>query len=402
MRIIVVGGGPAGAALSLLLARNGIELMLVERERDAARVFRGEALMPTGLSALYDMGLREQVLALPASVIEYWQIYLNRIPVTRIREPIEKLGDRAFRAVSQPALLEMIVAESQKHAGFTFRPGVTVRGLLTDATGRVRGVRCLGAGSDVEIEADLVVGADGRGSTVRKRADMPLQLLPESYDILWLKTRVPKEMEGHTPIHIYAAGPEAAFTYVSWDGRWQIAWLLQKGCWREAKQRDWLAECAALMPESTAAHLLEHRDDLEGPNLLDVIVGRCESWHKPGVLLLGDAAHPMSPIRAQGINMALRDAIVAANHLVPAVREGGDLEAACAALQRERDREIIRVQKLQIREVNGQRWAREKPWLMAPMLKIAPFIARLPWIEPIWLWQQKPLRFGVTDVRLEV
>ena len=402
MRIAIVGAGPAGAALAFLLARNGIEVELIERERDASRVFRGEALMPTGLDALYGMGLREQVLALPTSVIEYWQIYLNRIPVTRIHEPIQKLGDRAFRAVSQPALLEMLVEQARPYPSFTFRPGVSVRGLLHDDAGRVRGVRCLDGEREIEIEADLVVGADGRASMVRKRADLELTLLPESYDILWLKTEVPNEMAGYHPIHIYAQGPNAAFTYVSWDGRWQIAWLLQKGEWAEAKKRDWLAECAALMPGSTADHLLAHREDLEGPVLLDVIVGRCEHWHKPGVLLLGDAAHPMSPVRAQGINMALRDAIVAGNHLVPAIREAKDIGKACDALQREREAEIVPVQKLQMREVRGQRWAREQPWLMAPMLKLAPYIARLPFMEALWLWQQKPLRFGVKDVRVEV
>jgi 2-polyprenyl-6-methoxyphenol hydroxylase-like FAD-dependent oxidoreductase len=296
----------------------------------------------------------------------------------------------------------MLIEQSRQYEGFTFRPGLVVRGLLTDDAGRVCGVRCHGAAGECEIEGDLVIGTDGRSSLVRKRAGIELTLLPESYDVLWLKTETPKEMEGHTPIHIYAEGSDAAFTYVSWDGRWQIAWLLQKGEWKNAKKRDWLAECAALMPESTAAHLLAHRDDLEGPNLLDVIVGRCARWHEPGVLLLGDAAHPMSPVRAQGINMALRDAIVAANHLVPAARSGRGLESACADIKRERDREIIRVQKLQIREVRGQRWAREKPWLMTPMLKLAPAIGRLPGIEKMFLWQQKPLRFGVTKVRLEV
>ena len=376
--------------------------MLIERDRDAARVFRGEALNPTGLDALYAMGLREQVLALPTSVIDYWLIHLNRIPVTRINEPREELGDRSFRAVSQPALLEMLIEQSQQFSAFTFHRGLTVRGLLTDAAGHVRGVRCHSADGECEIEGDLVIGADGRGSMVRKRAGIELTLLPESYDILSLKTEIPKEMEGNTPIHIYAEGPNAAFTYVSWDGRWQIAWLLQKGEWKYAKKRDWLAECAALMPDSTAAHLLVHRDNLEGPSLLDVIVGRCQRWYKPGVLLLGDAAHPMSPIRAQGINMALRDAIVAANHLVPAAQNGQDLEPACAAIAREREREIIPVQKLQLREVRGQRWAREKPWLMGPLLKLAPAIGRLPGIEKMFLWQQKPLRFGVTKVQLEV
>ena len=402
MRILIVGAGPAGAALSFLLARNGLEVVLIERERDAARVFRGEALNPTGLDALYAMGLREHVLALPTAVIEYWLIHLNRIPVTHINEPREELGDRSFRAVSQPALLQMLVEQSEQYSNFTFRPGLTVRGLLTDDAGRVSGVRCHGVDGESKIAGDLVIGTDGRGSMVRNRAGIELTLLPESYDILSLKAAIPKEMKGHTPIHIYAKGPEAAFTYVSWDGRWQIAWLLQKGEWRNAKKRDWLAECAALMPESTAAHLLSQREALEGPSLLDVIVGRCASWHKPGVLLLGDAAHPMSPIRAQGINMALRDAIVAANHLVPAIRDVRNINDACKNLQRERDREIIRVQKLQLREVRGQRWAREKPWLMAPLLKLAPAVGRLPGIEKMFLWQQKPLRFGVTEVQLKV
>ena len=402
MRVAIVGAGPAGAALSLLLARNGIEVDLIERERDAARVFRGEALMPTGLDVLYAMGLKDAVLGLPSARIESWDIFLNRRPVIHIDEPIAKLGDRAFRAISQPALLELLVGRAQEHPNFRFHPGLGVRGLLTDESGVARGVRCQEAQGEREIEADLVIGCDGRGSMVRKRSGLELKLLPESYDLLWIKADVPKEIAGRTPIQIYAEGADAVFTYVSWDGRWQIAWLLPKGGWARAKRTDWLSECASLMPEPIASHLLAQRHALEGPSLLDVVVGCCPTWHAPGVLLIGDAAHPMSPIRAQGINMALRDAAVTANHLVPAARAADDPARACVAIQRERLREIRRVQTLQIREVRGQRWARQSPWLMAPLLKLAPTLARFPWIEPLWLWQQKPLRFGVTDVRLEV
>ena len=160
------------------------------------------------------------------------------------------------------------------------------------------------------------------------------------------------------------------------------------------------------MPEPLASHLLSQRDALDGPSLLDVMVGRCRRWYAPGVLLLGDAAHPMSPIRAQGINMALRDAIVAANHLVPAIRNGTDLGAAPAAIQAEREREIVPAQKLQYREARGQRWARERPWLIAPMLKLGPRMMRSEavrgWVERTWLRQQRPLRMGVTEVHLQV
>lgn len=114
----------------------------------------------------------------------------------------------------------------------------------------------------------------------------------------------------------------------------------------------------------------------------------------------------MSPIRAQGINMALRDAAVAANHLVPAIRNGTDIDAALAAIQQEREREIVRSQRLQYREARGQRWARERPWLMAPLLKLIPALTRSPaiqgWIQRSWLRQQRPLRMGISEVRLEV
>jgi 2-polyprenyl-6-methoxyphenol hydroxylase-like FAD-dependent oxidoreductase len=110
----------------------------------------------------------------------------------------------------------------------------------------------------------------------------------------------------------------------------------------------------------------------------------------------------MSPVRAQGINMALRDAIVAANHLVPALQAGGDLTAAGAAITRERMREIQRIQTLQIREVRGQRWARERPWLMKPLLRIAPALTSRAWVQRAWLRQQRELRFGVAEVSLHV
>jgi len=110
----------------------------------------------------------------------------------------------------------------------------------------------------------------------------------------------------------------------------------------------------------------------------------------------------MSPVRAQGINMALRDAIVAANHLVPAIREGHELMAPLREIQREREREIIRLQHLQLREVRGQRWARERPWLARPLLALAPWLAKTGLVQRLWLRQQRELRFGVTEVQLRV
>ena len=405
VRIAVVGAGPAGAALSLLLARGGAAVLLIERETAFERVFRGEGLMPLGLEMLHQMGFRERLRELPGATLDAWDVYLDRTRVMHIEEPSRELGDLALRIVSQPALLSALIDEAKTYPAFVFRPGVSVRDLLR-AGDRVTGLRLSTPDGEETLAADLVIGADGRASLVRKRAGLELRLLDESYDVLWFKLPLPEALERVNPIQIFASGADAVLAYRSWDGRWQLAWMLPKGGWRSARQRDWLAECAALLPEPLAEHLLSHRDALVGPSLLDVMVGRCPRWHAPGLLLLGDAAHPMSPIRAQGINMALRDAVVAANHLVPTLRAGGDVAAALAAIQREREPEIAKAQALQYREARGQRWARERPWLMKPMLALVPRMmgsdAIRGFIQKTWLRQQRPLRMGIADVRLRV
>lgn len=405
MRTIVVGAGPAGAALSLLLARAGAEVVLVERETDVARVFRGEGLMPLGLAMLHQMGFRERLRNMPGNTVDAWDIHLNRVPIMHIDEPRAELGDLALRIVSQPALLASLLDEARTFPNFTFRPGVTARDLRRSGE-RVTGVVVATAVGEETLAADLVIGTDGRSSVIRRRAGLALTLLNESYDVLWFKLPLPPALESSNPIQIFAAGAEASLAYRSWDGRWQVAWLLPKGSWREARQRDWLGECAALFPAPLDAHLLAHRDAIDGPSLLDVVVGRCPRWYAPGLLLLGDAAHPMSPIRAQGINMALRDAVVAANHLVPAIRTGGELDVVLPAIQREREPEIASAQTLQYREARGQRWARERPWLMKPLLALVPHLmasaAIRGAIQRAWLRQQRPLRMGAADIRLRV
>lgn len=397
--ILIVGAGPAGAATAFLLARRGVPVTLVERERDLERVFRGEALMPTGLEALRQMGLGAALDALPWRPLASWEVFLDGREILRVEEP----DPRALRVVPQPQLLRVLIDAAQAASpGFRFVAGATARDLVRDAAGRVRGVRISTPSGESLLEADLTLGCDGRASALRRRGDLPLTALPESYDVLWFKLPAPAGLAERAAIQIFASGPDAALAYVSWDGRLQLAWMIEKGSWRTLRERDWLPALARLLPPALAEHLHAHAAELEAPTLLDVVVGRCPRWSTPGLLLLGDAAHPMSPVRAQGINMALRDAIVAANHLVPACSADGDLDAAAAAIQREREREIVRVQRLQIQEVRGQRWARQRPWLMAPLLRIAPLLTRARWFPAVWLRQQRPLRYGVADVRLQV
>jgi 2-polyprenyl-6-methoxyphenol hydroxylase-like FAD-dependent oxidoreductase len=401
--VLIVGAGPAGAATAFLLARRGVPVTLVERERDLERVFRGEALMPSGMDALHQMGLGAALDALPGRALLAWEVFLDGREILRVEEPSAALGDRALRVVSQPHLLRLLIDGARGASpAFRFVDGATVRDVVRDDAGRVRGTRVSTPAGESLLEADLTLGCDGRASTVRRRANLALDLLPESYDVLWFKAPAPAGLAERAPIQIFASGPDVALAYVSWDGRLQLAWMIEKGSWRALRETDWLPGLTRLLPDTLAAHLRARAAELEGPTLLDVIVGRSPRWSAPGLLLLGDAAHPMSPVRAQGINMALRDAIVAANHLVPACLGGGDLDAAAAAIQAEREGEIVPVQRLQIQEVRGQRWARQRPWLMAPLLRLAPLFTRTAWFPRLWLRQQRPLRFGVTEVRLRV
>jgi len=198
-----------------------------------------------------------------------------------------------------------------------------VHDLLRDRDGRVVGAALKRGGGPEEARADLVIGCDGRGSLVRKHAGLGLKLLPEQYDVLWFKVPAPERLrEGCSIMIAVAAKEHPALCYTSWDGRLQYGLVMPKGGLKEIREDDWVGKAVRSAPSWLAEHVVSHRDELEGPTRLNVLVGRAPRWTAPGVLLLGDAAHPMSPVRAQGINLAFRDAVVAANHLVPVLPGG--------------------------------------------------------------------------------
>lgn len=405
LKVVVVGGGPAGAALSLLLARAGVDVRLLERETSSTRVFRGEGLMPLGLDALREMRLDWSISDIPGSPVESWRIFIGGQQVFRIPEPIAELGERAFRVASPSALLDRIIDDAGQQPTFAFHPGTRFVDLLRDGNGRVSGVKATHAGNDVQWPADLVVGCDGRGSTVRTRAGLALQQEREQYDVLWFKVPPPAALTGRCDFLIMVrAGEHPLIAYTSWDGMLQAGLIMPKGALGAFRDGgDWLSAAVRSAPSWLADHVVAHRGDVEGPIRLNVLVGRAPAWSAPGVLLLGDAAHPASPVRAQGINLALRDVIVAANHLVPLAdgpRDAAGIDAACRTIQTEREPEVIRAQKLQRREAQGQGDARAGSWRFVLAKHGARLLGGHGWAQRAWLRRQHDLRFGSVPVRL--
>ncbi len=402
---VIVGAGPAGAALAYLLARRGIEVVLLERQTDFAREFRGEGLMPSGLDAFAQMGLEARLAAVPQTQIEAVEFYRGAKRLSRIEISADLFGASGPHIVSQPAMLEMLVAEASRYPGFRLERGVVARELVVDQ-GRVTGVRGDTRTGPLECHADFVIGADGRASVIRKRAGLHEERTPQAFDLVWGKVPLPGFLADRRTARAYFGKRHAALFFPSYDGRLQFGWAIEKGSFGELRRRgidEWIDELAAYLSPDLALHLRAHRADVAHPFLLDVICDRLTKWTAPGLLLLGDASHPMSPVGGQGINIALRDALVAANHLCPALlqrQSAAELDAAAGRVQAERMPEVTAVQRMQ----------QVGPWLLfagkwLSTIALSPPVLSLLRFQPLQqriIREVRRLAAGVTQVKLEV
>jgi 2-polyprenyl-6-methoxyphenol hydroxylase-like FAD-dependent oxidoreductase len=377
VRVAIVGAGPAGAALAYLFARRGIEVVLVERQSGFAREFRGEGLMPGGVDALLQMGLGAELDALPQARMRRLEVFLNGR-----REIVLDVSDLPPdaplpRFVSQPALLEMLVAQAGKFAGFELLRGATVRDLVYTGE-RVTGLRVDTAGIARELRADFVIGCDGRASLVRKRASLERERAAQAFDVVWCKLPLPDFMRGVARGCVGRA--HFAICFESPDGGLQLGWAIDKGSFGDIRRggiEHWLRELEANVPADLGAWIRTHASAVSSPFLLDVVCDHLDTWNAPGVLLLGDAAHPMSPVGAQGINIALRDALVAANRLGPPLLAGAgpdELDRAARAVAEERLPEVKEIQALQARP--PRLLLQQTPLARFVMRVLAPFAVR--------------------------
>jgi 2-polyprenyl-6-methoxyphenol hydroxylase-like FAD-dependent oxidoreductase len=402
-RAIIVGAGPAGMALAYLLARPGVGVTVLETHQDFARAFRGEGVQRSGIDAFRQMGLGEQFDRLPHTELQFFEIYSRGRRV--LRADAERFGRGQVRAVSQPALLQLLADEAGKHPSFRLELGVTMRDFLRE-DGRVVGVRASAADGSREYRADLVVGTDGRHATTRKHSGFAELSVPQGFDILWLKVPYVDGYPDRVTGLIEVAAKRVAVIYPAADGQIQIGFIITKGgyaAFRAGDTQAWTEELIGQLPAYLADHLRAHREAIAHATLLNVVCGRLTEWTAPGLLLLGDAAHPMSPVGGQGINIALRDALVAANHLVPVLTAGNDPSAIDAAARRVRDErwpEIETVQQIQNREASALN--HPDRWSIRLMYRLLPLLLR----TGLLLWLQRKerrlLSEGVVPVKLVV
>jgi 2-polyprenyl-6-methoxyphenol hydroxylase-like FAD-dependent oxidoreductase len=345
VRCCIAGGGPAGMMLGLLLARAGVDVVVLEKHADFLRDFRGDTIHPSTLEVVHELGLLDEFLTLP-----HQEIRELRAQVGDVTLKIADFGHLPTRCpfiafMPQWDFLAFLARHASAYPTFQLRTRTEATGLLEE-DGRIAGVEALAPEGRVQIGADLVVAADGRHSVLRDRAGLSAETLGAPMDVLWF--RLPRT--SGDPANVMGRfDPGRIFITLNRGGYWQCGFVIAKGSLEALRARGLDAfrrEVARLAPYAAARiDAIRSWDDVK---LLTVQVDRLRRWSRPGLLCIGDAAHAMSPIGGVGINLAIQDAVAAANRLAVPLAERRVTTDDLTAVQRRRELPTRVTQQLQL------------------------------------------------------
>jgi 2-polyprenyl-6-methoxyphenol hydroxylase-like FAD-dependent oxidoreductase len=344
----IVGGGPAGMMLGFLLARAGVEVAVLEKHADFFRDFRGDTIHPSSLEVMHELGLLEQFLRVPHQELPRMVAMLGDEPFPVADFSRLPTRCRFIAFMPQWDFLDFLAAQGRRYPKFRLMMNAEVTDLVREG-GRIAGVRAKTPQGEIEVRAALVVGCDGRHSTVRERAGLEVRDFGAPMDVFWF--HLARNADDPTQAFGFLRPGKLIRIMIMLDrgDYWQAGAVIPKG-WGEKIRAAGLPafreDVARIVP--FARRSVEAIRDFDELKLLTVKVDRLTRWHLPGLLCIGDAAHAMSPVGGIGVNIALQDAVAAANMLYDKFGSGTVAEDDLRAVQSYREGAVRRTQAVQI------------------------------------------------------
>ena len=382
----VVGAGPAGMILAFLLARQGIGVTLLEAHQDLERDFRGDTIHPSTLELMDRLGLADRLHQLP-------HCRLSRIVIASRQGRTTMVDFRRLKSkfpyimiMSQGIFLQFLAEEAAKFPSFQLVRGANVNELLEDS-GQITGVAWQGPDSERHaLQAGLTVAADGRFSRIRKLAGFEPERFAPPMDVLWFRVpRLPTDNVEELSGVIHIGGGHFAVLFDRPGDEWQVGYVIIKGSYSEVTAAGIESLHQAMIELVPAlADRIRKLTDFKAFTVLSVDSSRIPQWHRPGLFLIGDAAHVMSPVGGIGIQYAVQDAVEAARQLGPALKAGHVSEELLAGIQKKREKAVRRAQTFQRfmqEQIVAQALQKDKPFrlpLAIRMIQKIPGLRNLP------------------------